>query len=69
MWPNPQFSTDLVTFTKEILNRTFDFLSDVLRGEVLVKMPTWKSWKKDLVKIFTQGLPPVKKNHLSPLLI
>ena len=43
MWPNPQFSTDLVTFTKEILNRKFDFLSDVLRGEVLVKMPTWKS--------------------------
>ena len=27
MWPNPQFSADLVTFTEEILNRKFNFLS------------------------------------------
>ena len=26
MWPNPQFSADLVTFTEEILNGKFDFL-------------------------------------------
>ena len=26
MWPNPQFSADLVTFTEEILNGKYDFL-------------------------------------------
>ena len=26
MWPNPQFSADLVTFTEEILNEKFHFL-------------------------------------------
>ena len=27
MWPNPQFPADLVTFTEEILNKNFIFLS------------------------------------------
>ena len=27
MWPNPQFSADLVTFTEEILDGKLDFLS------------------------------------------
>ena len=27
MWPNPQVTTDLVTFTEEILNRNLHFLS------------------------------------------
>ena len=26
MWPNPQFPTDFVTFTEEILNETLYFL-------------------------------------------
>ena len=26
MWPNPQFPTDFVTFTEEILNETLHFL-------------------------------------------
>ena len=26
MWPNPQFSVDLVTFTEEIFNRKLHFL-------------------------------------------
>ena len=26
MWPNPQFPPDLVTFTREILNRKLHFL-------------------------------------------
>ena len=26
MWPNPQKTADLVTFTEEILNRKLDFL-------------------------------------------
>ena len=26
MWPNPQFPTDFVTFTEEILNETLQFL-------------------------------------------
>ena len=29
MWPNPQFSTDLVTFTEEIHNGKLHFLSSV----------------------------------------
>ena len=29
MWPNPQFSGDLVTFTEEILNRRLHFLCSV----------------------------------------
>ena len=29
MWPNPQFSGDLVTFTEEILNRKLHFLCGV----------------------------------------
>ena len=30
MWPNPQFLTDLVTFTEEILNGKLHFLCSVL---------------------------------------
>ena len=30
MWPNPQFSADLVTFTEEILNGKLHFLCSVL---------------------------------------
>ena len=30
MWPNPQEIADLVTFTEEILNRKFHFLSSVV---------------------------------------
>ena len=29
MWPNPQFPTDLVTFTEEILNGKLHFLCSV----------------------------------------
>ena len=29
MWPNPQFSADLVTFTEEILNGKLHFLCSV----------------------------------------
>ena len=30
MWPNPQFSADLVTFPEEILNEKLDFLCAVI---------------------------------------
>ena len=39
MWPNPQFSADLVTFTEEILNRKLHFLSNVVTSERLKKAP------------------------------
>ena len=32
MWPNPQFLTDLVTFTEEILNKKVHFLCGLSRG-------------------------------------
>ena len=33
MWPNAQFSPDLVTFTEEMLNGKFHFLCSVNPGE------------------------------------
>ena len=38
MWPNPQFSADLVKFTEEILNGKFQFLcSAPTVGALLMK--------------------------------
>ena len=34
MWPNPQETVDLVTFTEEILNGKLYFLCSVIRSEV-----------------------------------
>ena len=36
MWPNPQFSADLVTFTGEILNGKLLFLCDVIESKIVV---------------------------------
>ena len=33
MWPNPQFSVDLVTFTEEILNGKLHFLRSENKSE------------------------------------
>ena len=41
MWLNPQFSADLVTFTKEILNGKLHFLSSVFFSFLLFKH-LWK---------------------------
>ena len=35
MWPNPQETADLVTFTEEILNEKLHFLCSVLQEEKL----------------------------------
>ena len=32
MWPNPQFSADLVTYTDEIPNGKLHFLSTLITG-------------------------------------
>ena len=35
MWPNPQFSADLVIFIEEIINRNFDFLCSGLSSSFM----------------------------------
>ena len=35
MWPNPQVTADLVSFTEEILNRKFHFLCSVFSCKLL----------------------------------
>ena len=37
MWPNPQKTADLVTFTKEILNENLHFLCGVFCGNLDTK--------------------------------
>ena len=57
MWPNPQFSADLVTFTEEILNGKIHFLySDTLIfmmyyevGSVLPNCKTMLLYRKCLL--------------------
>ena len=43
MWPNPQFSTDLVTFTEEILHGNFIFCAVyfILRTPSIVRNVLW----------------------------
>ena len=41
MWPNPQFPTDLVTFTEEILNENLHFLCSVLVEEGVKRTPNF----------------------------
>ena len=38
MWPNPQFPTDLVTFTEEILNGKLHFLSTAVVESLFIKV-------------------------------
>ena len=40
MWPNPQFPTDLVTFTEEILNGNLHFLCSVIHVPLLWEIVT-----------------------------
>ena len=63
MWLNPQVPAYLVTFTEEMVkeNSIFCAMPDVLRGEVLGKILTWKWPGKNLVEIFTWLLSPIKK--------
>ena len=39
MWPNPQETADLVTFTEEILNEKLDFLCRVYYGTLEYQLP------------------------------
>ena len=47
MWPNPQFSTDLVTFAEEVLNRKFHFLYSV-KSLILDIKPSFTSCELNL---------------------
>ena len=43
MWPNPQFSADLVTFTEEILNgKLHFFVQCMINSEDSFKIFPWK---------------------------
>ena len=63
MWPNPQFSADLVTFTEEILNGKLHFLCSVFcqslcpvsyigRWVTLFMRSNWESSDWDLTRFF-----------------
>ena len=57
MWPNPQESADLVTFTGEILNGKLYFLcSDKVKiipykGKIFFTIIFTRSWPKVVVKL------------------
>ena len=42
MWPYPQFPADLVTFTKEILNRILHFLDSETQAILKLKICCWR---------------------------
>ena len=48
MWPNPQFSADLVTFAEEILNEKLHFLCSVCISNNFKRM--WEILKKRFSK-------------------
>ena len=57
MWPNPQFSADLITFTEEILNGKFHLLcSTCIFSSNNAVAHNWaeKKTKKPHHKLFTQ---------------
>ena len=47
MWPNPQFPTDLVTFTEEILNGKPHFFCTVSHTRTWMKLSRFKRLSKD----------------------
>ena len=48
MWPNPQFSADLVIFTEEILNAKLNFLcSDMSSGKLIFDYFYWVCLHKE----------------------
>ena len=51
MWPNPQKTTDLVTFTEEILNGKLHFLCSVFSGKVLSKKSVQTTCKKSCISV------------------
>ena len=66
MWPNPQETANLVTFTEEILNRKLHFLCIVLcLGGSLLKLrrvfPAVHFVNKNVTQERTQVLLPEKK--------
>ena len=50
MWPNPQFSADLVTFTEQILNRKLHFLCSVIADFIYSKLLQWRHKNKPKTK-------------------
>ena len=49
MWPNPQETADLVTFTKEILNGKFHFLYSVIGLHGGIKWEYWSEMRSRIV--------------------
>ena len=62
MWPNPQETADLVTFTEEILNKKLHFLcSDCLEYADTVSLNSILNLKKYLMgEVFHWGNSPGK---------
>ena len=56
MWPNPVFSADLVTFTKEILNGKLHFLCNARLGAVKFDIPR-RSFTVIKSKVFLRKTP------------
>ena len=68
MWPNPQFPEDLVTFTKEILNRKLHFLCSVrlvrLQISMVVKIDRREKWKVSYMQVTSWEKVSDKIGHL-----
>ena len=64
MWPNPQKTVDLVTFTKEILNGKLDFLQRKTLVPESFFHKVYKFIKKDTpAKIFSCEFCEILKNN------
>ena len=48
MWPNPQETADLLTFTEKILNRKLNFLYSVNRPALVFSLNEMPKWFFDL---------------------
>ena len=56
MWPNPQETADLVTFTEEIFNGNLQFLCSENYGKVSKSNHEETLWRKNLHKIYIKVL-------------
>ena len=74
MWPNPQFSAELVTFTEEILNGKLYFLysASCFEGfriclqetQVFLEYSVAVAWRFSVKKLFLKFIPSFKVKHL-----
>ena len=74
MWPNPQFSADLVTFTKEILNGKLHFLYRascfeafricLQETQVFLEYSVAVTWRCSVKKLFLKFISSFIVKHL-----